>query len=146
MRGIMLGPGQYNGSSVFVDACRGKFNVVRAPCWWKHKHSRMLTTSRPIGHHAAERGGRVCGRGEGVGARFIHSQPGTVMQRTCSRSVGACVGYNERGSCIIILSFRDKSVEYTCASVCAAATTGPSWVLSVERISWIWLLALWLKP
>lgn len=30
--GIMLGPGQYNRSSVFVDACRGKFNVVRALC------------------------------------------------------------------------------------------------------------------
>lgn len=32
MRDIMLGSGQYNGSSVFVNACRGKFNVVWVPC------------------------------------------------------------------------------------------------------------------
>lgn len=32
MRDVMLGLGQYNGHSVFVDAWRGKLNVVWAPC------------------------------------------------------------------------------------------------------------------
>lgn len=82
MRDIMPCSGQYNRSSVFVDACRGKFNVVWAPCWWKHKHSRMLTASWPIGNHDAE-GGRVC-----VCVKVYSLAVGDrVMQKTCSRSV-----------------------------------------------------------
>lgn len=32
MRDVVLGLGQYNGRSVFVDPWRGKLNVVWAPC------------------------------------------------------------------------------------------------------------------
>lgn len=116
MRDVMLGLGQYNGHSVFVDACRGKLNVVWAPCWWKHKHSRMLTTGWPIGNHTAD-------RGEGVWPRFIHTQLGRVMQRTCSRSAerrAVCLKYNKRATCIITLSFRGKNVENKCGNMSAA--------------------------
>lgn len=55
--------------------------------------------------------------------RFIHTQPGTAMQRTCSRSAerrAVCVKYNKRATCIITLSFRGKNVEYKCGNVSAA--------------------------
>lgn len=53
------------------------------------------------------------------------------MQSTCSRSVGVCVRvdvqHNERGACIIILSFRDEKGVYECVlHVCEATTTSPS--------------------
>lgn len=56
-----------------------------------------------------------CRQREGVWPRFIHTQPGTVMQRTCSRSAerrAVCVKYNKRATCIITLSFRGKNVVY----------------------------------
>lgn len=83
----------------------------------------MLTASRPIGNHAAEREG---GRG---GPRFIHSQPGTESCKGPFLEVLECVcihvQYNDRGLSIIILSFRDEKVMYVCC-VCVATTTGLS--------------------
>lgn len=156
MRDIMLGSGQYNGSSVFVNACRGKFNVVWVPCWWKHKHSRMLTASWPIGNHTAE-GGREGGCVGGVGgggkvysltARDRVMQKGPVLEVSC-----VCVwesSYNTMKEVHALLYWaletRSMCVYMyicVCAHVCVrvATTTGSSRVLSAERISWLCLLA-----